>query len=248
MQTQQKQPIVQPWLRADYYWQFSVACAMLRRHILDRERLETEIQEMEKESNREVGERNHIAEERREYLLHVSIYQDAAHSMAAVGMLVPMLESALKDACGLIGQSLPRPKKQSGGIVADFMTIATKNGILKYLPPDLRKTLEALFEYRNKMFHWGFEWPLDQTHKFAKRLNCWPAGWFEKAETGSDPWIFYMSPKFVEHCLTMTEKIINGLGDFIVDYACGQRGRPPVSRQDPTSFEALPQQFRKVVR
>ena len=218
MQPQQNQ-IAQPWLTHDYYLQFDVVRAMLRRHLRDAEELAREVTELEGMANSGAGEPNHIAAERREYLVGISIFQDAAHSMAAVGMLVPMLESALKEACNKIGQSLPRPKKQSGGIVADFMNIAKNVRMLAYLPTDLRPTLEALFEYRNKMFHWGFEWPSCQADKFNNRLNDWTPGWFEKAESGKDPWVFYMSPTFVEHCLSTTEQVINGLGDFLIDYA-----------------------------
>lgn len=243
MQPLQNQ-IVQPWLTPDYYSQFDVVRAMLRRHLRDAEKLASDITELEGMANSGPGEPNHIAAEHREHLVGISIFQDAAHSMAAVGMLVPMLESALKEACNKIGQSLPLPKKQSGGIVADFMKIAKNSGMLAYLPTDLRPTLEALFEYRNKMFHWGFEWPSCQTQKFNNRLNDWTPGWFEKTESGKDPWIFYMSPTFVEHCLSMTEKIINGLGDFLIDYARAQRGLPPVSRNEATAFDVLPERFR----
>ena len=63
------------------------------------------------------------------------------------------------------------------------------NGILQlldaidmadHMPDDLRPMLSALFEYRNKMFHLGLEWPLEERQRFDKRLSKWPREWFSK--------------------------------------------------------------------
>ena len=101
--------------------------------------------------------------------------------------------------------------------MAGIMKSAKDVGMVDYLPCDVRETLEALFEYRNKMFHHGFEWPPSEAEKFHKRLESWPEGWFEIAWQDNVPWMFYMSPSFVDHCLDTIEDIINGLGKFLVD-------------------------------
>ena len=53
------------------------------------------------------------------------------------------------------------------------------------------------------MFHCGFEWPREELERFEKQLNesCWPSDWFLKATSNDKPWMFYMSPKFIAHCL-----------------------------------------------
>ena len=85
-----------------------------------------------------------------------------------------------------------------------------------YMPDDLRVTLSALFAYRNKMFHGGFEWPLEERQRFARQLSRsgWPEDWFSTAMSGGKPWIFYMSPIFVTHCLDRMEQVIEGIGKF----------------------------------
>ena len=100
-----------------------------------------------------------------------------------------------------------------------------------YLPRDVRQTLEALFEYRNKMFHYGLEWPLSETKKFEKRANSWPEEWFHVSWRGTQPWIFCMSSEFIDHCLQVIEAIINGLGDFLVDQIRERFGKSPLGIQ-----------------
>ena len=89
-------------------------------------------------------------------------------------------------------------------------------GLGKCMPPDLKPTLSALFAYRNKMFHQGFEWPRKELDKFDKMLKAsnWPENWFTKAESDKQPWMFYMSPEFIDHCLGVIERIIKGIEKF----------------------------------
>ena len=67
------------------------------------------------------------------------------------------------------------------------------------------------------MFHNGFEWPMEERAKFEKRIveKGWPNDWFSKSTTGSDPWIFYMSANFIEHCLEIIDQILAGVGAYI---------------------------------
>lgn len=160
-----------------------------------------------------------------------SFFQDAAHSMAAVGMLAPITESAFTDAFRKIGRTVPLPHDETGGLVPDIMKSAREVGMIDYLPDGLMATLQALFEYRNKMFHCGFEWPLSETKKFEQRTKVWPPGWFVMASHSSQPWMFWMSPAFIEHCLHIIEAVINGLGDFLVDQIRARVGQPPLGLQ-----------------
>jgi hypothetical protein len=58
--------------------------------------------------------------------------------------------------------------------------------------------LEALFEYRNYMFHNGFEWPQARCAQFAARIDKsgWQ-DWFSTFTRGGEPWIFYMTEAFI---------------------------------------------------
>ena len=65
------------------------------------------------------------------------------------------------------------------------------------------------------MFHCGFEWPPEERQGFEKlNKSCWPSGWFDKAITDSGPWMFYMTPKFIDHCLDRAEQVIQGIEEF----------------------------------
>jgi hypothetical protein len=73
------------------------------------------------------------------------------------------------------------------------MQLAKVIDLKKHLPDGLTKTIEALFDYRNFMFHNGFEWPKAQCEEFDEHIEKrdWQA-WFSKATRGDAPWIFYI--------------------------------------------------------
>lgn len=177
--------------------------------------------------------------------IHTSIYQAAAHSMAAVGMLGPFIESLFDHAfCCILEifyyeqklvpkhsrfekgdwqeldcHYLWKKKEQewminlSGGV----LQISKAIGLEKFLPNDLNTMLTALFSYRNKMFHCGFEWPIDERKQFSKRIEegKLPAQWFKFATSGGEHWIFYLSSDFIVHCLNMADSIIEGIGMYV---------------------------------
>jgi hypothetical protein len=180
-------------------------------------------------------------------LLHDSVYQSAAHSMAAAGMLAPLVESLFHGAFYKVREhSLPanalysthprwkfsaddawdchyfynKEGKREQNLVKGITQLAEAVGLSSYLPNDLEPTLQALFEYRNKMFHCGFEWPVDKRGKFAERIvkasseEGWSSGWFDKAESDETPWIFYLTDGFVDHCLNCIDRVIDGMGSF----------------------------------
>ena len=144
-------------------------------------------------------------------LAQMSCYQDAAHSMAAVGMIAPLIESAFRAAFRSMGNELPRRN-----LVKEIVKRVEDVGMKEYLPPDLEPTLSALFEYRNKMFHGGFEWSTDELEKFERVLEAgrWPPDWFSKATIDDKPWMFYMTSAFVDYCLEMAEGVIIGIEQF----------------------------------
>lgn len=175
--------------------------------------------------------------------VYESVFQDAAHSMAALGMLAPFVESlfakifrGLRDhatASVLPPAKNPRMRAlqdeywdphyyfgRSGkreDIVEGITQLASSIGLANFLPQDYKTTLTALFAYRNKMFHFGLEWPTDERAKFETRISKarWNADWFTKSTYGGKAWIFYMSADFIEHCLETIDKIFDGVASFL---------------------------------
>jgi hypothetical protein len=77
--------------------------------------------------------------------------------------------------------------------------------------------LKALFAYRNKMFHWGFEWPPEERDAFAKYIATekWPSDWFATATTDGKPWIFYLTDVFVDCCIERIGQVVNSFGAYV---------------------------------
>ncbi|MCY4645673.1 MAG: hypothetical protein OXE73_02125 [Gammaproteobacteria bacterium] len=192
------------------------------------ERIETEI--------RARGGSSWMESERISHL-HSSTFLDAAHSMAAVGLIAPLIESLvdrafryLKRAVGdsySLGSGHERWQlddrwdkrfvwkrgRRSRDIAKGIVQLAEAIDLRKHLPADLEKTLSALFAYRDRMFHGGLEWPEKDVKDFANLIAS--KGWtncFTSADSGGDPWIFYLSREFTDHCLDTVDEIINGVG------------------------------------
>ena len=173
--------------------------------------------------------------------LHSSVFQDAAHSMSALGMLAPFIESLFvgvfmglrakqrQKELTLSARSIalddhfwdPHYVIDRGGhrlsIVHGIIQLSDSIGLGEFLPQDLERTLSALFVYRNRMFHHGFEWPLGERLKFEQTIqqNKWPSNWFMKSLTGGDPWVFYLSTSFIQHCLETIDKVLEGVGNYL---------------------------------
>lgn len=174
--------------------------------------------------------------------LHESTYQKIAHSMAAVGMLAPLIETIFHQAFQAMFHHRPAIANQefnhkrwqqsvkdqwdchfvwekgrrNKDLVKGILQLAEAVELTPYLPDDLEPTLQALFGYRNKMFHCGFEWPVEERQRFAKRIDesGWPVDWFVTATTGGEPWIFYLTDIFTSHCFDLVESVIEGLGAY----------------------------------
>jgi hypothetical protein len=176
---------------------------------------------------------------------HHSVYQGAAHSLAAVGMFPPLTETLFFQYYQAIGAKffptsaqLPshdrwksahasqwdchyvfggkgRVKDIAGGI----MQLSDAVGLGARLPTNLKKFLRLLFRYRNEMFHHGFEWPVDVRERFARMLveEDYPERWIEKATSGGQPWIFYLSDTFITEYLTIMDEVLDALAMFIRD-------------------------------
>ena len=173
--------------------------------------------------------------------LHGSVFQDAAHSMSAVGMLAPFVESLFVSIfSGLHRRGVENgdpaslqtdasldhfwdphyvkinDKMEKRFLVDGVMRLSRSTGLQAYLPHDLEAVLTALFSYRNKMFHHGFEWPQRERENFNKRIadEGW-TDWFSNSSHDHKPWVFYMRASFIEHCLTTIDQVLEGLGKYL---------------------------------
>lgn len=95
--------------------------------------------------------------------------------------------------------------------------LAESAGLLPLLPADFAVVADALFTYRNRIFHHGFEWPKGERLKFEKLIvdKGWPADWFGRSTSAGEPWIFYMSNALIRHSLDWLDAILEGIGIFI---------------------------------
>ena len=146
--------------------------------------------------------------------MHDKTFLDAAHSMAAVGLIAPLMESLFGRVVAYFkDEQTWDGSRRRVGIAKAFLQIAEDIDLRRHLPDDLDRTAPALFAYRNKMFHCGLEWPEKDRTNFAKRIHSdgW-TGYFSQAESGNEPWFFYMTTGFVKRCLDTIYETIDGVG------------------------------------
>lgn len=215
---------------------------LLHRQRADEEATAREIREIETEAGEASGEwAQHLVDLRSDEL-HGSVYQDAAHSAAAAGMLAPLLETIFTRAFLEIEKRrwpqadmtrLDRARdhgenpwlarhyfSSSGEVKTDIVRgagqLATMTGLDKELPEGFCDAFEALITYRNRMLHSGFEWPVDDREKFETRIELrkWQA-WFSSARTGGRPWSFYMTEAFIARCLNLVDELLEALGRLV---------------------------------
>lgn len=204
-----------------------------------------EIELLEKHSRHLKGVAADRASDERVDKIFYSTYQDAAHSMSAVGMLAPLIETIFYQCFQSIGikfypatqpcKTHERWNEAHGNqwdchfivekgrirkdIVKGIFQLSDAIGLLERFPSDLKTVLSALFAYRNSMFHHGFEWPVEARKRFAKRIQNegWPKDWFSFATHNDYPWIFFMSDNFILHCDKTIELVLDAIGCFVRD-------------------------------
>jgi hypothetical protein len=201
--------------------QLAAIRALLRQHLDATRTFNEEIARLEEHARTLTGIGNEWAAEEWNDRVHHSAYLGAAHSMAAVGMLAPLFETLFRGIFRCVGtQFFPtifpgtghlrwdasgpelwdcrcfyNGTKWKPGLKRGIMQLAEAIGLADKLPPTLEQTLSASFSYRNRMFHNGFEWSLDERVGFENQIrrNGWPNDWFSIATSDDKPSIFYLS-------------------------------------------------------
>lgn len=222
----------------DYDYQLRAIHDLLRRNRETAKELGDEIDSIDSFARKAIGLRNERAVD--EWLDHMqqSVYQSATHSMAAVGMLAPFFESLFHQAYLKLDKHINSPKQLNGAhprwtldgkqlwdchfvydgprwrkdIRLGIKDLAEATGLAPYLPTNLWEELKALFSYRNKMFHHGFEWPMRDRESFLK--NNWASNWFGAATSEEHPWVIYMQDNFIETCVTAADDTITAIGSY----------------------------------
>jgi len=217
------------------------------RHLLrtyDRvdEDLHTEIKELEEFAKKTTGIRSQHAIDEWIDRMHDSVYQSAAISMSAIGLLAPFIESIFHQAFHGIHKefftdqekSIAHIRWEKSGIekwdchffwdksgrkkdlLRGIIQLSEATGLKQFLPDDIELVLTVLFAYRNKMFHCGFEWPVEERNKFWSRIQNehWPDNWLNRSTSGGETWIIYLTSDFIQHCIKTIERVIEALARF----------------------------------
>jgi hypothetical protein len=181
--------------------QMAAVRSLIRRNREADADLEAEISELEAHVKTLADDEVGIAEAFWVDQMEHSVFQDAANSMAAVGMLAPMFEALFTNLFAALGQAAdPKPlfpssdktltarkqradadhwdphvvfdsKGRREDLVAGIRQLAADTGLETHLPSDYGKVITGLFLYRNMMFHNGFEWPVERRDAFAKQIK-----------------------------------------------------------------------------
>ena len=188
---------------------------------------------------------DHVVDEHVDAIWHSS-YSDAAVSLSAIGMIVPMVESVFSQSFQSLGSMYAakhmeppdhRRWKRAGehaerwncqwyfgrgeprhDIISGLPQICEATGLSSYLEPDIMDWLAAMLSYRNRMFHGGFEWSLGQRDQFDILIATkkWE-NYFQSARTNDKPWIFYLRDEVINDMPRRMELILDGFGRFAKD-------------------------------
>ena len=168
----------------------------------------------------------------------ISIYYDTgfadlARSHAFICTMAAFLESLFKRCLPAVGKSfngsLPnnhprvvrfanslssfwdprKPEKDQSGIAKRICDILEASGLNRYFGSEFARLITAVFAYRNRMVHNGYEWDPEERTQFNDQINreSW-SQWFSVATIGDDPWFFTITPAFHDQCLNLCNRAV----------------------------------------
>lgn len=204
-----------------------------------RNALHGDISEHEWDLEREtVGTDEHgLAHAKRAESMEHSCYRDTACSHAAVGALAPFIEGLLAhmfqflrriagkgadsghERWKLEAEDFWDPHKiiedgnlgKNHDIVRGTIQLVEALDIGCYFPHPFNKVLAALFTFRNRALHDGYDWPPKKRAEFAKLVekSDWRS-WFGWPQIGGVPWMISLNDVFVRDCLQMAQDVLCG--------------------------------------
>jgi hypothetical protein len=216
--------------------------AMLARNRAADHELSKEIEELDAKARQAKGDWGRHLVDLTVDELHGSVYQSAATSAAAVGALAPLLETFFHEVFTSLrkhfeaelqeGLDKVRPVQEgfdpwdhywvlrSDGpkqdVASGILQLTKAVGLSPRLPADHASLIEALFSYRNRMLHRGFEWPMEERKRFLQLASekRWPKSWFDQATSGGEPWVIYITDEFIDRCLTFIDELLAAAGAY----------------------------------
>lgn len=230
---------------ADLEAQLRAIRGQLHQHALADAALQDDIKHLAERASKASGEYGMHLENSWVDEMHGSVFQDAAQSASAIGMLAPLLESLFVGIFGgirdieapvhAVTPTGPRAGaiadkkfwdphyvfnargKRSPDVLRGIVQLVETTGLAPHMPADYARMLGAIFGYRNKMLHNGFEWPPAERAKFESTIvrEGWPTNWFDRSTTNGETWIIYMSDVLIRHTLAKIDEMLDGIGAFI---------------------------------
>lgn len=230
----------------DWDAQLDAIRSVLARNRSAAERVATNITELGEQARAYSGPYHHRLVDEHVDAMFSSSYSDAAVSLSAIGMVVPMMESVFAQSFQSLGsmyvakQIAPPDHKRwrragqhherwncqwyfdrdepRNDIISGLPQLSEAVGLSTYLEPDTMDWIAAMLSYRNRMFHGGFEWSLPQRDQFERLIAArnWDK-YFQWALTNDKPWIFYLRDEVIDAMPRRMESILGGFGRFAKD-------------------------------
>jgi hypothetical protein len=227
----------------DWDAQLDAISAVLKEHQRSADHVSTNIKVLEEEARTYRGPyHDHVVDEHIDAIWRAT-YHHAAISLSAAGMIVPTIETILAQALQEVGKryvargiappdhkrwnrALDHPDrwnvqwyfgKKEGrvDIVSGLPQLCDASGISAHLGRDDLDWIVALFSYRNRMFHGGFEWPILQRQGFFALIA--ERGWdqyFTWSTRNDEPWIYYLRDEVIDALPGRVLAILGSLGRF----------------------------------
>lgn len=227
----------------DWDAQLDAVGAVLRQHRLSSESVSARIRALEDEASTHKGPYQHRIVDEQVDEMWRSSYGEAAISLSAIGMIVPMIETifaqmfeALGEKYATRGMAPPDhkrwrlagehpdrwnvqchfgAKKVRTDVTSGLKQLCDAAGVLPFLGPNDPDWMVALFHYRNQMFHGGFEWSIPQRQAFSKLIvvRKWDR-YFTWSKSRDEPWICYLRDEVIDELPQRVFSILGSLGRF----------------------------------
>lgn len=230
----------------DWDAQLDAIRSVLARNRSAAERVAANIDELGQRAETYSGPHHHHVVDEHVDAMWRSSYSDAAVSLSAIGMIVPIAESVFSQSFQALGSMYAAKQMQPpdhrrwkradqhperwncqwyfgrdkarNDIISGLPQISEASGLSTYLEPDMMEWLAAMVSYRNRMFHGGFEWSLAQRDQFEALIAArnWDK-YFQSARTNDKPWIFYLRDEVIDDMPRRMEAILDSFGRFAKD-------------------------------
>lgn len=227
----------------DWDAQLDAISAVLKEHRRSADQVSINIKELDERARTYRGPyHDHVVDEHVDAIWR-STYSDAAISLSAIGMIVPTIETIFAqtfralgekyDAKGIAPSEHKRWRRAKDhperwnvqgyfgkdgyrvNIVAGLPQLCEATGITAYLRTDDLDWIDALLNYRNRMFHGGLEWSVPHRQAFGALIEerSWDR-YFVWSKTNDEPWICYLRNEIIDALPDRVFAILGSLGRF----------------------------------